>query len=273
MSEIKKDPPIIRGLHLITDILFHIRKYLRIPRRQQRQIKLSRFHLQRPGSIVRHDLKDDLFYMRRPFIVSLIPFKRDCLSHIPARQLVGSRTYGISEKVRFLHIFARQQMLRQHRHGHIVQKCHIGCRQAKDNGMIVDHTDLFHILIIGSILRTILRIHNGLYRKLHIVRRKIPAVVPLDIFLQMKGISTGCFVELPALSKPRNDFVRSVMGRQSIKKQDIDLPVLIHCRIDPGIIPTAVNKRYGFSLCTVRLRFIRILCRLPAAGRQRQGQQ
>ena len=148
----------------------------------------------------------------------------------------------MAEKVRLLHVFAFQKMLRKNRHGHIVQKCHVGGIQFKRDRMIVDHINLLYILIVRRILRTILRIHDGFDGKFHVIGCESFTVMPFDSLFQMERVGTGLLIKLPAFCQCRNHLILSVMGSQSVKDQNVDLPMLIHCRIDPCIVSASIYK-------------------------------
>jgi hypothetical protein len=107
--------------------------------------------------------------------------------------------------------------------------------------MFVNHRNLFHVLIIGRILRSVFRIHNGLYREFYIIGGEFLTVMPLYILLQVECISTVCLIKLPAAGQSGNHFVVAVVSRKTVEEQHIDLPMLIHSGIDPGIIAAAVD--------------------------------
>ena len=67
--------------------------------------------------------------------------------------------------------------------------------------------------------------------------------MPLYALLQMERISAGIFIKGPVLCQGRNHLILSVMRSQSIENQDIDLSMLIHSRVNAGIISAAVNQR------------------------------
>ena len=145
------------------------------------------------------------------------------------------------KELRLLHILSFQEMLWQNRHCHIIQKCHIRCIQLKCDRMIIHHINFLHIFIIRCIFRTVIRIHNRLDGKFHIISCKIFPVMPLYTLFQMKCICVCRFIKFPALGKPRYNLIITVMRCQSIKQQDIDLSMFIHRRIDPRIIIASIN--------------------------------
>ena len=118
--------------------------------------------------------------------------------------------------------------------------------------MLIEYPDLFHVLIVWRIFRSVFGIHNGFYRELDVVGRKRLTVMPLHIFFQIKSVGTSLFVELPASGEARHHLIVAVVGGKTVKEQNIDLAVFIHGRIDPRVVAAAVNK--GF-LCCFRFRF------------------
>ena len=194
--------------------------------------------------------------MRLSLKVRLVFRKHNGLPHIPALQLIGSCPYRRAKKIRGLHILPCQQMLGKHSHGHIVQKSHIGRSQPEGNRVLIRHQNLLHVLIVGRILGSVFRIHNRFDGELHILCRKGLAVMPGNALLQMKRIGAGCLDKLPALRQTGHDLVFPVVGRQSVKEQQIDLPVLIHGRIDAGVVTAAVDKRARLSLRACCLAFV-----------------
>ena len=140
-------------------------------------------------------------------------------------------------------------MLRKNCHRHIIKKCHIRRIQLKCDRVVINHIDFFHILIIRCILGTIVRIHDRLDRKFYVICGKILAVVPLHALFKMEGIGTRFLIKLPAFRQSRDDLVLSVMCCQTIKQQNIDFSVLIHCRIDSRVITASVYQR-GCRCCT-----------------------
>ena len=60
------------------------------------------------------------------------------------------------------------------------------------------------------------------------------------------------------------------MGRQSVEKQNVDLAVLVHGRVDPRIIPAGIDQ--GFRVPGGAVRAAPAALALAAAGGQGQGQ-
>ena len=149
----------------------------------------------------------------------------------------------MTEEIRLLHILSLQQMFRQNCHSHVVQKCHIRCVQLEGNGVGILHGDVLHILIVRRILRTVRRIHDGFNGKFHIICGKFLAVMPFHTLLQMKGVGAGILIKGPVLRQGRNHLVIPIMSRQTIKDQNVDFSVLVHGRVNAGIIAAAVNQR------------------------------
>ena len=61
--------------------------------------------------------------------------------------------------------------------------------------------------------------------------------------------STSLCIVLPFLCQSRNDAVIGIVCCQSAKQQYIDFAVLVHRRIDSGIIGRTVNQRCFFPIC------------------------
>ncbi len=203
--------------------------------------------------------------MGRTLKIILILHHHNGLPHVPAFQLIRPCPHRCAKEIRLLHILPFQQMRGQNGHGHIIQKGRVGRRQPKGYGLLVHHPDFLHILVVWRVLGSVFRVHNRLDGKLHILRRKRLAVMPPDPLFQMKGIGTGSLVKFPALCQRRNHFIIAVMGRKAVEEQQIDFPVLIHGRIDTGIIAAGIDQRNG------------LLLHVPAAGcakdRHRHNQQ
>ena len=209
--EIKQDSAIIRGFHIVTGKSILARKGFRVLRSQKRQIQFPGLHLDGLGIIIRHNLKNNGINVRLTLEVIHILLQSDGLAFFPVCQLVRTCSYRMTEEIRLLHILSLQQMLRQNRHSHVVQKCHIRCAQLEGNGVGILHGDLLHILIVRGILRTIFRIHDRFDRKLDIICGKFLAVMPLYALLQMERISAGSFIKAPVLCQRRNHLILSVM--------------------------------------------------------------
>ncbi len=141
-------------------------------------------------------------------------------------------------------------MLRQNRHRHIIQECYVGSFQLKRYRVIVNHPDLFHILVIWRIFRSVLRVHDGFDRKFYILRRERLAIMPFYVFFQMERISAVILIEFPASGKSGHYFIIAVVSGKTIKKQNIDLPMLVHGGIDSGIITAAINQRNRLFIIT-----------------------
>ena len=239
--KVKKYSPIIGRLHVIADIPFPVRKASRRFRRKECQIQFTRRHLERLCVVIADNLKYHLVDVGRPLEIVLIFCQDDGLPHIPAFQLIRPGSHRRTEKIGSLHILPRKQMLRKNCHRHVVQKGHIRCRQAEGNRVLIRHRDLLHILKVGGVLGSVFRIHHRFYGKLHILRRKRLTVMPDNALLQMKGVSAGRLIKLPALCQAGRYLIFSVVGSQPVKQQQVDLPVLIQRRIDACVVPAAVD--------------------------------
>ena len=215
--EIKKNSPVIGGLHVIAGITLPTGKGLSILRRKKRHVQLPGLHLNCLRIVVGNNLKHNPVYIRAPFIIILIFHKRNRLPCVPAFQLIRPCAHRISEKIRLLHVLPFQKMAGQNPHSHIIKKRHIRRGKTKGNGVLIRHANLLHILIIRSVLRTVVRIHNGFYGKFHIIGGKRLPVMPLYPFTEVKSVCTGFLVKFPALCKSGNHLILSVMGRQTAK--------------------------------------------------------
>ena len=133
-------------------------------------------------------------------------------------------------------------MFGQDTDGKVIQHGYIRCCQGDFHRAVVRCLNTGDILIIGCDLRGIVRIHDGIQRKLHIRRCKGLAVMEFYVFSQIKGIGLGSFIPLPALCKGRHYFVLRIMSGQSCKDQRVNLSMFIERRIDVCIITASVNK-------------------------------
>ena len=111
--------------------------------------------------------------------------------------------------------------------------------------MSVDDGNLFYIFKIRSIFRAIGGIHNRFDGEFYIIGGERFSVVPRYIFLEMKSVGTGGAVEFPVSGETGDDFVISVVCRETVEKQEVDLTVFIHGRVDPGVVAAAVDERGG----------------------------
>ena len=61
------------------------------------------------------------------------------------------------------------------------------------DGLVIDHLDFLHILVVAGDLGFVGRIHDGFDGELDVIRGERFAVVPGDAFPQMEGICVGVF--------------------------------------------------------------------------------
>lgn len=128
--------------------------------------------------------------------------QNDRLAFIPAFQLVRTCSDRCSEEIRLLHIFTFQQVLRQDGHRHVFQESHVRLGKAEGNGAVIYNCNLFYILIIWCIFRSVFRIHDRFDGEFHIVRRKFFSIMPLDAVPDMKGVGAGFCIVLHFLPDP-----------------------------------------------------------------------
>ena len=160
-------------------------------------------------------------------------------------------------------------MLRQDRHRHVLQKCGVRLSEAERDGVVVEHGDLLHVLVIRRVFRAVVGVHDGFDREFDVLRRERLAVVPLHPLAQVESIGAVCLVIVPALGEGGNDLVIAVVRGQAVEEQQVDLAVLVHRGIDARVVGRAVDER-GRRVVG------RIAAALPAGGEgeeHREGQQ
>ena len=160
-------------------------------------------------------------------------------------------------------------MLRQDRHRHVLQKCGVRLSEAERDGVVVEHGDLLHVLVIRRVFRAVVGVHDGFDREFDVLRCERPAVVPLHPLAQIEGVGAVCLVIVPALGEGGNDLVIAVVRGQAVEEQQVDLAVLVHRGIDARVVSGAVDER-GRRVVG------RIAAALPAGSEgeeHREGQQ
>ena len=160
-------------------------------------------------------------------------------------------------------------MLRQDRHRHVLQKCGVRLSEAERDGVVVEHGDLLHVLVIRRVFRAVVGVHDGFDREFDVPRRERLAVVPLHPLAQVESIGAVCLVIVPALGEGGNDLVIAVVRGQAVEEQQVDLTVLVHRGIDARVVGRAVDER-GRRVVG------RIAAALPAGSEgeeHREGQQ
>ena len=198
------------------------------------------------GVIIGHNFKNHRVNVGRAQIIVLVFCQNDGLSHVPTFQLVGAGSHRMAEEVRLLHVLPLQQVGRQHRHGHILQKGHIGFCQAEGDGLVIHHSNLLHVLIVGSVFRTVVRVHNGFDGKLHILGCKRLAVMPVNAVPDVEGVGISGLVIVPGLCQTGYHLIVAVVGRQAVEQQNVDFAMLIHGRVDTGVVAGAVDQCSSF---------------------------
>ena len=113
--------------------------------------------------------------------------------------------------------------------------------------MLVHHRDLLHVLKVGGVLGAVVRVHNGLDGELHVLRRQGLAVMPLHALRQVEGVGAGVLVEGPALRQAGDDAVAAVVGGEAVEEENVDLAVLVHGRIDAGIVAAGIDQGGRFA--------------------------
>ena len=207
------------------------------------QGQLPGLHLEGLGVVVRDDLENNSADVGGALEIVLVPLQGDGLPLVPSGQLVGASAHGGAEEAGGLHVLALQQVLGQRRHGHVVQKGCVGGGQAEGDGVLVKDGDLLHVLIVGGVLGAVVRVHDGLDGELHVLGGKGLAIVPLDVLLQIEGVGAARLVKGPALGQAGDHLVLAVMGGEAVEEQDVDLSVLVHGGVDPGVVAAGVNQR------------------------------
>ena len=267
--EVEEDAAVVRGGHVVAGVAVLAREVLRVFRVEQRKVDLAGLELHRLRIVVGYDLEDDALDVRRAQEVVLVAHEHDGLPGVPAFELVGPCADGGAEKGGFLHVLALEQMLRQDRHRHVLQKCGVRLSEAERDGVVVEHGDLLHVLVIRRVFRAVVGVHDGFDREFDVLRRERLAVVPLHPLAQVESIGAIRLVIVPALGEGGNDLVIAVVRGQSVEEQQVDLAVLVHRGIDARVVGRAVDERGR--------RVVGRVAAAPAAGgkgeEHREGQQ
>lgn len=125
--------------------------------------------------------------------------------------------------------------------------------------MVVRDGDLFDVLKVRRVFRTVFGVHDRLDREFYVACRDRFAVVPREVFAEVERVGVRRLVQLPRLGKTGHDVILAVVSRQAVEEQQVDLAVLVHCGIDARIVRGAVGQRR-------RLRAVRG-CGLRRVGR------
>ena len=242
VCEVKQDSAVICRCHIVAGKTVFFLEILRIFRVKQCQIQFAGFQLHCLCIIIRYNFENDLVNLWCTEVIIFIFCQNDRLAFIPAFQLVRTCSDRCSEEIRLLHIFTFQQVLRQDCHCHILQESHVWLGKPESYRLIIDHGNLFHILIVRCIFRSVFRIHDCFDGEFHIIRRKLFSIMPLDAVPDMKGIGAGFCIILPFFCQARNNVVIRIVCRQSVEQKQVDFAVLVHRWIDSGIIGRTVNQ-------------------------------
>ena len=134
-------------------------------------------------------------------------------------------------------------MLRQDGHRHVIEERNVRRGEAEGDRVVVRDGDLFDVLKVRRVFRTVFGVHDRLDREFHVVRRDRFAVVPREVFTKMERVGVRRLVQLPRLGKTGHDVILAVVSRQAVEEQQVDLAVLVHCGIDARIVRGAVGQR------------------------------
>ena len=138
-------------------------------------------------------------------------------------------------------------MLGQDGHGHVVQEGVVGGGELELHGVVVHHGDGLHVLIVGGILRLVVRVLDGLDGELHILGGERFPVVPGHALLEVEGVGVGGLIQIPGFRQTGHHLVVLVVGGQPVKEQGVDLPVLVQGGVDAGVVVAAVDQGVGFG--------------------------
>ena len=230
IPEVEEDAAIVARLHIIareTVLACKLRGVLRV---EQREVEFTGLQLKRLRVVVRDDLEDDAVDLRRALVIILIFHQDDGLSNVPAFELVWPGADRCAEEVRLLPVLAREQMLRQDGHRHVIEERNVRRGEAEGDRVVVCDGDLFDVLKVRRVFRTVFGVHDRLDREFHVVRRDRFAVVPREIFAEVECVGVRRLVQLPRLGKTGHDVILAVVSRQAVEEQQVDLAVLVHCR-------------------------------------------
>lgn len=157
------------------------------------------------------------------------------------------RCRWVAEVVVGLQILALQQVLGQDGHGHVVQEGVVGFGQLEFHRVVIHHGDLFHVLIVGGVLRLVFRVLDGLDGELYVLGGEFLPIVPSHILTEVEGVGVGVLVQLPGFCQTGHHLVVLVVAGQSVKEQGVDLPVLVQGGVDAGVVVAAIDQGVGFG--------------------------
>ena len=138
-------------------------------------------------------------------------------------------------------------MGRQDGHGHILQEGHIRFRQPEGNGQVVGGGNFHHVLIVGGVLGAVFRVHDGLDGEFHVLGGKRLPVVPGNARTDVEGVGKGVGIVIPAFRQARHHLVVRIVGSQAVKEQQVDLAMLVHGRVDAGVVDASVDQGGGLA--------------------------
>ena len=259
VPEVEENAAIVARLHVVAGEAVLACKLRGVLRVEQREVEFTGLQLQRLRIVVRDDLEHDAVNLRRALVIVLVFRQDDGLSNVPAFELVWPGADRGAEEVRLLPVLAREQMLRQDGHRHVIEERNVRRGEAEGDRVLVRDGDLFDIFEVRRVFRTVFRIHDRLNREFHVVRRDRLAVVPREVFAEVERVGVRRLVQLPRLGKTGHDVILAVVCRQAVEEEQVDLTVLVHRRVDARIVRGAVGQRR-------RLRAVRG-CALRRVGR------
>ena len=246
VPEVEENAAIVARLHIIARETVPACKLRGVLRVEQREVEFTGLQLKRLRIVVRDDLEHDAVDVRCALIIIFIFCQDDGLSNVPAFELVWPGADRGAEEVRLLPVLAREQMLRQDGHRHVIEERNVRRGEAEGDRVLVRDGDLFDIFEVRRVFRTVFGVHDRLDREFHVVRRDRLAVVPREVFAEVERVGVRRLVQLPRLGKTGHDVILAVVSRQAVEEQQVDLAVLVHRRVDARIVRGAVGQRGRF---------------------------
>ena len=84
VPEVKQNPAVVAGFHIVADKAVLANEILCIFGIEQRQVQLAGFQLYCLRVVVGNDFEDDAVDVRRTLKIAFVLFQNDCLPHVPA---------------------------------------------------------------------------------------------------------------------------------------------------------------------------------------------
>lgn len=173
------------------------------------EIQAAFFQHVQGDRIVRNDLEDDPFDVRLRPPVSFVSFQKDFFSRVPAHKPVGAGTQRASADEVLIEIVSLfEEMGRDDRDASAeFQSPEVRHAIPIPEGVVVQDFQLFNIsVVVAEVGRIHGRVVDPLERIKHVPGRKGCAVLPMDVFSEMKRIVQTVFGDFPSFGQNGDEF-------------------------------------------------------------------